>query len=148
MGKGLMKKKCSKCGQEKLANKFGRKKTTRDGLQCWCKRCCSDADKCRDRYYRARDLMRSYGMTIDEYDELHQKQGGVCAICGEKETYKNQRGVTRLSVDHDHKTGKIRGLLCRGCNIFLGHLEKNGSLLPSAIDYLNLLTFNESYIYD
>jgi hypothetical protein len=59
------------------------------------------------------------GLTIAQYDELLEAQGGVCAICGRPP--KNRR----LAVDHNHKTGKIRGLLCWVCNLkVLGRLER------------------------
>ena len=63
-------------------------------------------------------------MTLEEYDEMSEKQRGKCAICGLPETKKNQHGVCRLAVDHDHETGEVRGLLCCRCNTFIGYLEK------------------------
>jgi len=57
------------------------------------------------------------------YKELFEKQNGVCAICGKEETRKLNGNICRLCIDHDHKTGEVRGLLCQRCNTKLGHLE-------------------------
>jgi len=60
------------------------------------------------------------------YDELFEKQNGVCAICGKVETAKQPRGkgkINKLCIDHNHTTGKIRGLLCHRCNFKLGYFE-------------------------
>lgn len=71
-----------------------------------------------DSRRRADALRQQFGMTIATYDALLAEQNGVCAIC--KELCSTGR---RLSVDHDHSTGRIRGLLCKRCNLFLGVLE-------------------------
>lgn len=76
-------------------------------------------------------LKRFYGITQDEYDAILEKQGG-CAICGRKQTE-----IKKLfSVDHDHKTGKVRGILCHHCNLILGHAQDRRDVLQSAIIYL------------
>lgn len=79
---------------------------------------------------RQRCIVRKYGMTLDGYRELSDSQNGKCAICG------NDNGGISLCIDHDHKTGKVRGLLCTLCNKGLGHFEDDKLLLLSAIDYL------------
>ena len=79
---------------------------------------------------RAIALMRNYGITIEEYDNMFAAQNGICAICG-----KPQNGK-RLFVDHNHETDKVRGLLCQNCNIALGHMGDDAQLLIKAIDYL------------
>jgi hypothetical protein len=63
------------------------------------------------------DLKKLYNMTVEEYNDLFTQQGGVCAICGKPPT------KYRLAVDHCHKTGQIRGLLCAKCNIGVVGLE-------------------------
>lgn len=66
----------------------------------------------------ARRIESTYGITKEQYGALYEAQGGVCYIC------QRATGRTRkLSVDHDHKTGWVRGLLCRVCNNVLGHLR-------------------------
>lgn len=84
-----------------------------------------------------RRQLRKYGLSADDYALLYEKQNGVCAICGKPETVKNNVGIIRLlSVDHDHKTGKVRGLLCMSCNILLGYLEKNSEYISEALVYI------------
>ena len=86
---------------------------------------------------RAHKLKHKYNMTVEDYDYLWEQQNGVCAICGQEETMKHQNGkTTRLSVDHNHKTGKVRGLLCRKCNIVIGNAKDNIDILFKAIQYL------------
>ena len=74
-----------------------------------------------------------YGLTVEQYDTMLLEQNGVCAICLNPEKSSSK---TFLSIDHDHKTGKIRGLLCDNCNKGLGHFYDNSSLLYNAINYL------------
>ncbi len=89
--------------------------------------------KCKNR-----ELKRRFKITIDDYYDLLEKQKGVCIICGEKETALNHktRKPRNLAVDHDHTTGKIRGLLCTNCNKGLGHFKDSIALLEKAIKYL------------
>ena len=77
--------------------------------------------------YRENHLKRNYGITIDEYNSLFEKQEGRCAIYKEKKP---------LHVDHCHKTDKDRGLLCVNCNTSLGGFQDNQDYLQSAIQYL------------
>lgn len=78
---------------------------------------------------RVRNLHK-FGITLEDYDALLATQNGVCAICGLPPNGKN------LPVDHDHKTGKVRGLLCDRCNPMLGYAQDNMAILTRAIDYL------------
>jgi hypothetical protein len=83
-------------------------------------------------------LLRLYGITESDYLQMFEAQQGVCAICRQQESRRNASGqeITYLSVDHDHKTGKIRGLLCHGCNTSLGRFNDDPGILQRAIDYL------------
>jgi hypothetical protein len=74
-------------------------------------------------------LKYDYGITPEQYDALLQEQNGLCAICKE-------RPVAKLCVDHDHPTELIRGLLCRLCNLGLGHFKDDIARLRAAIVYL------------
>lgn len=77
-------------------------------------------------------LMSIYGITVDEYDALLKAQGGVCAICGKPPK------TRRLGVDHDHKTGVVRGLLCYFCNHrLLGGVKDDVEKLRAAVKYLD-----------
>jgi hypothetical protein len=93
-----------------------------------CRKC--RLDRGIPRQHRAQGLQRRYQMTIDEYDALLAEQGGVCAVCGQAP------GDTALHVDHDHATGRIRGLLCFSCNRGLGCFNDDASLLANASGYL------------
>ena len=77
-------------------------------------------------------LKTKYGITLDDYDTMLITQGGGCAICGTNDTGSR----ARLSVDHDHATGAVRGLLCQPCNIGIGHFKDDLDKLLSAIKYL------------
>ena len=76
-------------------------------------------------------LRRKFGITLEDYEELLARQGGVCAVCSREPT----PGIS-LHVDHDHETGRIRGLLCFRCNNALGDLEDDPALLRAAARYL------------
>lgn len=81
--------------------------------------------------YRAIDLKRNYGISVEQYDAMHTAQGGLCAVCGGV----NANGK-RLAVDHDHKTGAIRQLLCLSCNLVVGHSRENPAILRAAAAYV------------
>lgn len=77
------------------------------------------------------NLKSKFGLTLLAYQELVDKQNGVCGICNQKCTVKNY-----LSVDHNHATGKVRGLLCHHCNLSLGGFKDNVEYLKNAIKWL------------
>lgn len=83
-------------------------------------------------------MKKHYGITVEQYLEMHDKQGGVCAVCGCAESSVDPRTkrVRRLAVDHCHDTGKIRGLLCSSCNTAIGQMKDDVRILSSAISYL------------
>jgi hypothetical protein len=78
-------------------------------------------------------IKNKFGITPEDYDRLLEAQGGVCAIC---KRYPPHRRIKRLCVDHDHKTGRIRGLLCSRCNSGIGMLQDDEASLSGAIAYL------------
>jgi hypothetical protein len=97
------------------------------------------------RYYerhRERRLagqrFQNYRCTHEEYAAMLDAQSGKCAICGREETATRNGRVKQLSVDHDHVTGRIRALLCGGCNVGLGAFQNNPAALAAAIEYLKL----------
>jgi hypothetical protein len=75
-----------------------------------------------------------YNITTAEYEEILALQGGVCAIC--KKPPKD--GGKSLAIDHDHKTGLIRGLLCWACNSFLAKAKDDVTVIRNAVQYLEL----------
>lgn len=82
---------------------------------------------------------RRFGITRQEYAELFHRQDGKCAICKQPETAMRLGKVKALAVDHDHKTGRVRGLLCSDCNTGIGKLKDDTKILQSAIRYLELV---------
>jgi hypothetical protein len=82
-------------------------------------------------------VVGGYGIGLEEYNEILFRQNGKCAICGAEPSNKN------LYIDHNHETGKVRGLLCPRCNFGLGHFKDSSVLLKSAIDYLSANVFIE-----
>ena len=80
-------------------------------------------------------LKSLYNLSIEEYNNLLQKQNNVCAICGkEKASFKNM--TLPLCVDHNHQTNKVRGLLCNKCNSMIGLANESLEILKNAIVYL------------
>ena len=144
-----MTRRCSKCKQEKSIKDFYNSQPN------WCKSCCAKYSKLRwekhkkkikaknkDYYKKYKEkwknyrLKKRYNITVADYNELLCQQKGCCAICGQKETSKNKWGLCQLAVDHDHNTGKVRGLLCTKCNLILGLAKDNIDILFKAINYL------------
>jgi hypothetical protein len=142
-------KQCKKCLKVQPLKNYGNKAASKDKLQPYCKECQKAAsrdwyvknaerrsrvaktwrDNNPDKVFRY-DLKAKYGITVEEYNRLLESQGGVCAICGQT-CYKN-----RLSVDHDHATGEVRGLLCDNCNKALGCFKEDPLVIKKALNYL------------
>lgn len=89
-----------------------------------------------DQNRLAWNLRKNYGLTVEEYEALLDEQGGLCAICQRPERAQRAGRTMRLPVDHDHTTGRIRGLLCHSCNRAIGLLQDDPALLVRAADYL------------
>jgi hypothetical protein len=81
-------------------------------------------------------LRRKYGITSADFDAILKRQRAACAICRCGEVARGRDGKKRLKVDHDHATGRVRGLLCNACNTALGHLERK-EWLRRAYAYLH-----------
>ena len=88
--------------------------------------------KCRKLKSEKTTILRTFGITLKEYDKILEKQDGGFKICGTK----IPRGSGRFHIDHNHSTGKIRGLLCSSCNVGLGHFKDDIETLAKAITYL------------
>lgn len=146
-------KTCSKCNKTKPYSEFSKCSRYKDGHYGQCKQCRleyqriwnkNNIEKCRqknNKYYarnkekrRNKDLKYRYGISSKDYKQMLQSQDGVCLICKKKP--KNRR----LSVDHNHTTSEIRGLLCQKCNAILGLAGDNVKILQNAIEYLTAPT--------
>lgn len=116
---------CRKCEIDKPMDKFPPRGTPRAGT---CRECRQDYNKAwnlanRETYLnmkRRSDLKQMYGITLDEFDAKLEEQGGRCAIC----RVDKPGGRGTWHVDHDHATGRFRGLLCWQCNRRLGEYER------------------------
>ena len=132
-------KNCYRCKKDLDASHFYKSSKSVDGLQHLCKKCRKhdDAkhwkgltgDSRRDKKYRAK-----YGLSLVGYNELLESQDYKCAIC---KTRKPGEKNKHLVVDHCHKTGKVRGLLCQSCNVGLGYIEKMRRNLSLVFEYLD-----------
>ena len=122
--KGGLCSRCIKC--ERVAQKGYREKNksaTRIQSKVWYQKNKSSVLKKQKVYYREKKkqnlLLAKYGITLEDYEQMFLEQNGCCAMCGQHES-KFRRN---LCVDHDHETGRVRGLLCDVCNLRLGYLE-------------------------
>jgi len=131
-------KTCSTCKIEKSIFDFYRRggKWSPQSRHSVCKECTkkriSESHKKDPNRAKNRDLMRNYGITIEDHNKMFQLQGGVCAICKKP----GDGRWSKLCIDHDHKTGKVRELLCRRCNMILGQVDDDPLILHALGSYL------------
>jgi hypothetical protein len=132
------KKLCPKCKLFLSLNSFKQRSGRPHCLASYCRPCSKiharDWARRNSGALLAYKYRTRYGLTIAKYESIVKKQNGHCAICLEI--------VPKLVIDHDHKTRKVRGLLCHHCNTFLGLAKDSTSTLESAIRYLNGQNFN------
>ncbi len=118
-----------KCGRRLAAEAFHKNRSRPDGLNSTCRECWA-------AYIAENMLMRQFGITLATFENLLQAQGGGCAICGEKLGILRNGKRLRLAVDHCHRTGVVRGVLCNPCNLGIGCFKDTPELLEHAIKYL------------
>jgi hypothetical protein len=151
-----MLKRCSKCKIEKESTEFfrsGKHKSGKEKFRGDCRECAQKQtvewrvknrshynnysamwrDKNPDKQHKT-DIKRRYGLSIEDYNRMLTTQNMGCKICGKQHDPSVKRG--RLYVDHDHKTGAVRGLLCMACNSMIGRATDDISILEKAIEYL------------
>jgi hypothetical protein len=156
-------KECSMCNNELPIGSFGNDVRYADGLASRCRSCQSEATKAyyrRNESYRERSKARAiatrrkhmsdpvkaeeirtykkrwdrigkarkYGLTVEQVEAMKEAQGGACAIC--------ECRLVSQCIDHDHRTGSVRGLLCFSCNVGIGHLRDDPRILRAALAYL------------
>jgi hypothetical protein len=126
---------CTKCGVAKPTAEFSKRTKSLDGLQAWCKQCNKESK--RDWIRSNRDKVKvniawpKYRFRPGDFDDIWEEQEGACAICDVFFTEDN-----KPKVDHDHNTGKVRGLLCNRCNTALGGYEYLLHYEDILLDYL------------
>ena len=124
-------KRCPDCGKEKPLEEFPRHYATKTGRATYCKPCHNTRTRSSikrlygdTRHYHYRER---FGIGADEVAQLIRDQNGLCAVCGENPA---------KEVDHDHRTGKVRGILCPSCNGGLGAFRDDPAIIERAILYL------------
>lgn len=129
----LRRKDCRHCAQPFEYLQTGR------GSRSICDDCgpCTRESGNRGLAKKRRNLAYNYGMKLAEYDSLVEACGGVCQSCGSPPAEEGSFSQCNLNVDHDHATGRVRGLLCSGCNLALGLLGEDVDRLKGLISYLN-----------
>lgn len=142
-----MTKKCSRCKEMLLFADFSIDRRQPTGLRPDCKVCRSKRNKelyntseqTRNRN-KNNSLLKTYNIDLESYQQMLAKQKHKCAICKQesKEVDKKYNRIRALVVDHCHKTGKIRGLLCGPCNRALGGFTERMESLLGAIAYLDI----------
>src|SRR4051812_27777463 len=133
-------KRCPACKAELPLAEFGKNRSTRDGLNSYCFSCHNmKTRESRERAGGSRGyhLKRRYGITREQFAGMVEQQGGLCAICGIR---------SAEHVDHDHMTGRVRGVLCFNCNGGLGQFKDRIASLRAAIDYLETSTWQKSRV--
>lgn len=107
-------------------------KKCRSAIQCELYRNSKDLQVEAKERSRKSALKNKYGLTQEDFQRLYESQDGKCAIC------LKLVGGTKINVDHCHKTGKVRGLLCWNCNIAIGYFKDNTNNLKNALKYLEM----------
>jgi len=129
---------CRKCHIEKSIREFRYHQKREGKRHCDCRNCHNETARKRrkGRFLEVKraNLRHKHGITLEDYDSLLKLQNGVCAICNKPPSSNTRKGY--LSVDHDHKTNKIRGLLCSLCNNVLGFAGDSIKVLEKSIEYL------------
>jgi hypothetical protein len=131
-------KTCTNCKKEKSVEDFDKHRLGKYGRHSKCKLCTKEYIK-KDRQahpekYKQKNLKAKlkyfYDLTFEQYQQMLKDQNGLCLGCG-----KSPKSI-RLNVDHDHETGKVRGLLCTNCNSALGAISDNIEVLENLIRYI------------
>ena len=126
-------KTCSKCLENKDVSAFEKDPRVKSGLKASCRTCTNLA---RKKYYHTDEYrnrhLKKFGITTEDYNQMMKEQDYKCACCGKTE----QENKKRLAVDHCHRTGQVRKLLCHNCNIALGLVNDDESILISLLSYL------------
>ncbi len=128
---------CKRCETKRPIEDFYKHSQYKDGRMSWCKFCHND--KVRDTYDPEKrknyHLKHLYGITLEDYNEKLERQGGGCAICGIKIPGGNGK---HFYVDHNHTTGQVRDLLCHNCNFVIGYAKEDIEILRAVARYLDV----------
>jgi hypothetical protein len=130
-------KACSTCKEEQPASEYWKNTASFDSLDYQCKTCKRASRPHQDKtnakvYARNWNRFKHTGFTIQEFDSKLEEQNFQCAIC-----LTTEPGGRDWNADHDHSDGQKRGVLCRKCNLGIGHLNDDPEVLQRAIEYIN-----------
>lgn len=131
-----MSKRCTGCNQTKPFNQFHKNAGRPGGYQPYCKPCTATKSFARRDAAAAYKRKREFGLSDEDYKQMLIAQQYVCAICHQPERQLRRGRLVALHVDHDHKTGKVRQLLCTKCNAGLGYFDDNPERMQQAAAYL------------
>jgi len=134
---------CKTCGEQKPIEDFPERYGYAGSRRPHCKPCYREymrlsyhKNKYKHPYNYEKDkntkLLRSFGISLDDYNSMLVEQNGGCAICGTTDTGKRNA----FAVDHCHTTGEVRGLLCQNCNTAIGSLKDDENIMMNAINYI------------
>ncbi len=138
---------CTKCKKQKLPEEMSLDRTRRGGLSSWCKECRKESSRTWALKHTGRTIKKPvaydtargyilkhrYKMSLADYADLLDSQRGLCAVCGREAS----EMTYHLHVDHDHITGKVRGLLCAPCDVYLGYIKDNPEIANNLEVYIN-----------
>jgi len=127
----MTEKRCSTCGLTKSVADFGKKQCDATLYRSNCRQCLNQTRA----EYGLKKALELHGLTDDEYRAMFEAQGGACAICRSLGKGKGQ-AFRPLCIDHDHRTGKVRGLLCDRCNLGIGNFDDDARRLEGAAAYV------------
>jgi hypothetical protein len=140
-----MARECSKCGEVKELSDFPTYNNKgKKGIRKTCHKCRYAIAKLKgyassghktSRQQRKHEIKYRYGITEEELTAMYEAQEGRCSIC---KTHEDETGT--LNIDHCHTTGKVRGLLCKPCNMGLGYFKDDNSRLIAAAKYLETVS--------
>lgn len=123
-------KTCTKCKVSKNESGFSWRADYPGKLRSHCRDCENIRARGRKNIpvvSKTLNLKKRFGLTLEQWDEMNLLQGGMCAICD---------GESELCVDHNHRTGQIRGLLCKSCNLSLGLIKDSIVVAQAVVEYL------------
>ena len=145
-----MLKTCRSCSESKPLDEFYKEPRVKDGRTARCKKCTKEhsgqsygcnkeavKSRLRKNYCpkkgREQKLKRNYGLCTEVFEHMLKLQNYKCKICGSEDPKHNSG---QFVVDHCHESGQVRGLLCSECNLMLGKVHDNTTILQNAINYL------------
>jgi len=121
--------KCSRCNEWKPPEAFNKNKKQRSGINYACR-------SCTQPYTRGYNLKKRHGISFEDFMAIYNSQEGKCACCGTAININSNKYSERACLDHNHKTGAIRGVLCSTCNLAAGNVKDSSERAEKLSAYL------------